>query len=89
MTATPVTPAQRLHGVRAYGRAANAFDSVAWRAPSAERFESRPANDPVDRSRMTYVATPESSQIPHWLIVVGGGVVAAVTGALLGGMLAV
>ena len=89
MTATPLTPAQRLHGVRAYGRAANAFDSVAWRAPAASRFESRPANDPIERQSIPHVTAPERPEIPHWLIVVGGGVIAAITGALLGGMLAV
>lgn len=83
-----MTPAQRLHGVRAYGRAANALDTVAWRAPAAERFESRAANDPQDRT-FTYETIEDSTGVPHWLILVGGAVIAAVVGALLGGMLAV
>ena len=83
-----MTPAQRLHGVRAYGRAANALDTVAWRAPTASRFESRAANDPTERS-FTCQTVEDSTGIPHWLIVIGGAVIAAVVGALLGGMLAV
>ena len=83
-----MTPAQRLQGVRAYGRAANAFDSVAWRAPAASRFESRAANDPMERA-FTYQTVEEKTGFPHWVIVIGGAVIAAVVGALMGGMLAV
>ena len=83
-----MTPAQRLHGVRAYGRAANAMDTVAWRAPSASRFESRAANDPTEQT-FTYQTVEENTGIPHWLVLVGGAVIAALVGAMLGGMLAV
>jgi len=83
-----MTPAQRLHGVRAYGRAANALDAVAWRAPTASRFESRAANDPVEQG-FTYQTVEDSTGIPHWLVLVGGAVIAALVGAMLGGMLAV
>jgi hypothetical protein len=87
MDTVPMTPAQRLHGARAYGRAANAFDSIAWRAPGVSRFENRAANDPAEGASARI--EPVSAQIPGWLIVVGGGVIAALTGAMLGGMLAV
>lgn len=82
-----MTPARRLHGYRAYGHAAEAFDTVAWRAPSAHRFDSRPAND------FNWRTAPErahdASHMPRWLVILAGAVIAAVVGALLGGMLAV
>ena len=77
--------ARRLEGVRAYGRAADAFETVAWRPPSSARFDTRVANDPV-------VEEPALKELvaalPGWVTVVAGGVVAALMGALLGGMLA-
>lgn len=80
-----MTPARRLEGVRAYGRAADAFETVAWRPPSAARFDTRVANDPV-------VEEPTLQELiagmPGWVTVVAGGVVAALMGALVGGMLA-
>ncbi len=81
-----MTPVRHLEGVRAYGRAADAFETVAWRPPSAVRFDTRVANDPQ-------VAEPTLREsiavLPGWVMVVAGGVVAAIMGALLGGMLAV
>jgi len=81
-----MTPIRHLEGVRAYGRAADAFETVAWRPPSATRFDTRVANDPV-------VEEPTLSamiaDLPGWVTVVAGGVVAALMGALVGGMLAV
>ena len=77
--------ARRLEGVRAYGRAADAFETVAWRPPSAARFDTRVANDP---------APPEPTlrelvaDLPGWVTVVAGGVVAALMGAVMGGALA-
>lgn len=81
-----MTSARRLEGVRAYGRAADAFETVAWRPPSSARFDTRIANDP---------ATPEptlkelAADLPGWVTIVAGGVVAALMGALFGGMLQV
>ena len=81
----PMTSARRLEGARAYGRAADAFETVAWRPPTAARFDARVANDP---------AVPEPTlkelvaDLPGWVTVVGGGLVAALMGALVGGMLA-
>jgi len=79
-----MTPIRHLEGVRAYGRAADAFETVAWRPPSAARFDTRVANDPA-------VPEPTLKEVvvglPGWVTVVGGGVIAALMGALLGGAL--
>ncbi len=82
---TPMTSPRRMEGVRAWGRAADAFETVAWRPPSSTRFDARVANDPAVAEPMPKDrgAAPVS-----WAILVGGGVVAALMGALLGGALA-
>lgn len=74
--------ARRAQAHRAYGRSVDAFDAVAWRPPTPVRFDPRPAND---HSRET--APPGSPGMRGWVTVVGGGVAAALMGALLGGML--
>lgn len=58
-------------------------ETAAWRAPSATRFVSRPANDAEVSAQV------EAAVMPRWLLVVGGGAAAALIGAALGGMLAV
>ena len=80
-----MTPVRHLEGVRAYGRAADAFETVAWRPPSAARFDTRVANDPevVEPTLREAIAV-----LPGWVTVVAGGVVAALMGALAGGALA-
>jgi hypothetical protein len=84
MDTMPLTPARRIQAHQSYGRAADAFETVAWRAPEPRRFDPRVANDPV---------APEptlkqlAADLPAWVTIVGGGVVAAVMGAMLGGML--
>ncbi len=80
-----MTPSRRMEGVRAYDRAADAFGVVAWKAPSTQRFESRPANDPAPAPEPTF--NDMARAIPGWAVVVGGGVVAAMMGVLLGGAL--
>jgi len=79
-----MTPSRRLDAHKTYGRAVNAFDSVAWRPPTSRRFDGRIANDPE-------VAEPTLKELiadmPSWVTVVAGGVVAALMGALVGGML--
>ena len=57
-----------------------AFDTVAWRAPAASRFDHRPAN--VESSPSL---SDELRALPRAVYVVGGGVLAAIMGALLGG----
>ena len=81
-----MTPIRRLEGVRTYGRAADAFDTVAWRPPSAARFDTRVANDPVVEEPTLQALIAD---LPGWVTVVAGGVVAALMGALMGGILAV
>lgn len=79
-----MSSARRLDGYRAYNRAADAFETVAWKAPKTNRFESRAANDghpdaPTFRDVM--------NAMPGWVVVVGGGLAAALMGAMLGGAL--
>ena len=78
--------------------AINAYQTAAWRAPSATRFDSRPANDVVANDFLaraeavspTYVTQPVATEpMPRWLIVAIGAVIAAILGALVGGALAV
>ena len=57
-----------------------AFDSVAWRAPTATRFDSRPANDEPMPSLMD-----DLRNLPRAVYAIGGGVLAAIMGAMLGG----
>ena len=80
-----MTHGQRLEGYRAYGKAADAFEAVAWKAPSARRFENRVANDPapLDMPGVGHILRAT----PRWVVVIGGGMVAAMTGMLLGAML--
>jgi hypothetical protein len=69
---------------RTYSRTTVA-ETAAWRAPSAVRFDGRPANDAFHAGG----APVEMEPVPRWLVVVGGGFVAAILGALLGGALSV
>lgn len=80
-----MTPIRRLDARKTYGRAINAFDAVAWRPPSASRFDGRPAND-ADVSEPTLKES--IADLPGWVTVVAGGAVAALMGALVGGVLA-
>jgi len=79
-----MTPVRRLDAHKTYGRAVNAFDAVAWRPPSAARFDGRPAND-VEASGPTLKEL--LAGLPGWVTVVAGGAVAALLGALVGGAL--
>ncbi|WP_439472288.1 hypothetical protein [Brevundimonas sp.] len=80
-----MTPSRRMDGVRAYDRAADAFGVVAWKAPGPRRFDNRPANDTPETAEPTVGEMVRA--IPGWVVVVGGGVVAALMGAMLGGAL--
>lgn len=60
-------------------RAADAFDAVAWRAPSYPRGGHVPANDET---------TSPTAPMPSWLIPAAGALAAAIMGAMLGGALA-
>lgn len=77
-----VRPSRRI-AIKAY-ETVDAFDAVAWRSPSARRFEA-PANDySVQPSFMD-----ELKAMPGWVVPAAGAVVAAVMGMLLGGWLSV
>lgn len=80
-----LTPSRRLEARRAYGRTADAFETVAWRPPSPARFDSRVANDLAPEPAPTLAEMIEG--VPAWLTIALGGVVAALAGAMLGGAL--
>ncbi|WP_428151972.1 hypothetical protein [Brevundimonas sp.] len=89
-------PRMRPGGVR---DALNAYQTAAWRTPAATRFDSRPANDVRANdflSRADAIAPTtfgiqptEMEPLPRWIVVAVGCVVAALMGALLGGMMSV
>jgi len=80
-----MTPSRRLQGSRAYGRAADAFEAVAWKAPAAARVTPPTVTDAGAEPEPTVGEMVRA--IPGWAVVVGGGVVAALMGVLLGGAL--
>ncbi|HYC69198.1 hypothetical protein [Brevundimonas sp.] len=80
-----ITPSRRLQAHRAYGRSVDAFEPVAWRPPSPARFDTRVANDGVSEPEPTLSEMVDG--VPGWVTVVLGGLVAALTGAFLGGAL--
>ena len=82
-----MTPARRQYAHHAYGRTADAFETVSWRPPVARRTDARPANDSYRSERVGPTLREEFANLPAWVTVVGGGVVAALMGALLGGAL--
>ena len=70
--------------------ALSAYQTAAWRAPGQTRFDSRPANDVRSRVEVvlpTVHSINPSEEMPRWVIIAVGAVVAAIMGALLGGML--
>jgi hypothetical protein len=78
-----MTPARRQYAHHAYGRTADAF----WRPPLAQRFDPRPANDGYRAELPGPTVREEFANLPAWVHIVGGGVAAALMGALLGGAL--
>lgn len=80
-----MSPSRRLQGSQAYGRAADAFEAVAWKPPTAARFQTEIANDTPAAPEPTVGEMVRA--IPGWAVVVGGGVIAALMGVLLGGAL--
>lgn len=74
-----MTPDRRLHATRTYGRAA--FDAAAWKAPEARRFTaSTAANDTAAGPSLAR----KLRDLPHWVVVVGGGAFSALLGVMLG-----
>lgn len=80
-----LTPSRRLEARQAYGRSADAFETVAWRPPSPARFDGRAANDAASEREPTLSGMVDG--VPAWLTITLGGVVAALAGAMLGGAL--
>lgn len=71
-----------------------AYQTAAWRAPSATRFDHSPANDFQGRAETVaptiQVAGPVPAEpMPRWFFVLLGSVLAAILGALVGGVMAV
>lgn len=75
-----------------------ACQTAAWRAPAATRFDGQPANDFLARAEAIlpirlYSArpqpTPAAPDPAGWLTFAVGAVVAALLGALVGGILSV
>jgi hypothetical protein len=82
-----MTPARRQYAHNAYGRTADAFETVSWRPPVAHKVDTRPANDGYRPYPAKPTVTEEFAGLPAWVHIVGGGVAAALMGALLGGAL--
>ena len=82
-----MTPARRTYARQAFD--AHLAETVAYRAPSSQRFDGRPANDWAAAFQAqvarAVTETPESEEIPRWVILLGGAFIAAILGALLGG----
>jgi hypothetical protein len=83
MDQTTMTPDRRLYGHRMYGRAADAFDAVAWKAPQARRFQDVAANDGYEMPSVM----DELRAIPRWVVIATGGAFSALLGVLLGAAL--
>ncbi|WP_332658058.1 hypothetical protein [Brevundimonas sp.] len=82
-----MTPARRQYAHNAYSRTADAFETVSWRPPVARKVDARPANDGYRPYPAEPTVAQEFAGLPAWVHIVGGGVVAALMGALLGGAL--
>lgn len=81
-----ITPARRQYAHQAYVRSADAFETVAWRPPVSKRFDPRAANDGYGTGPSL---KDDLAALPAWATIVGGGMLAALIGALLGGALQV
>lgn len=75
-----MTPDRRQYAHRMYGRAADAFDAVAWKAPEARRFHDVTANDGYEMPSVM----DELRALPRWIYVVGGGAFSAFLGVMMG-----
>ncbi len=90
-----IVPQGQTSGMRpgAVREALEAYQTAAWRAPTATRFDGRPANDFVAGAEAispTYVVQPVADEpMPRWLIIGLGAMIAAILGALVGGAMAV
>lgn len=57
------------------------FQTAAWRAPTAPRFDSRPANDVAHRVEVSEPTDLDGAAgtaiIPRWFIAIAGGLIVA------------
>jgi hypothetical protein len=75
-----MTPERRQYAHRMYGRAADAFDAVAWKAPEARRFHDVTANDGYE----TPSVMDELRALPRWVVIATGGAFSAFLGVMMG-----
>ncbi|MBU1324535.1 MAG: hypothetical protein KJ676_04780 [Alphaproteobacteria bacterium] len=75
-----MTPDRRLHATRMYGRAADAFDAVAWKPPEARRFSAVTAND----GHPSPSILDELRALPRWVVIASGGAFSAFLGMMMG-----
>lgn len=78
-----MTPERRQYAHRMYGRAADAFEAVAWKAPEARRFHDVPANDGFEVPSIM----DELRALPGWVVIAGGGAFSALLGVIMGAAL--
>lgn len=83
MDRSTYSPADRQYAHRMYGRAADAFDAVAWRAPQPQRFSSTVANDGHEMPSVM----DELRSLPRWVVIATGGAFSALMGVMLGAAL--
>lgn len=82
LSLAPRTTDLRSQAFSAYRRA-DVHENVAWRAPEPHRFDARPANDMANFSGTDNDLS--LAELPGWVVVIAGGIVAAIMGAMLGG----
>lgn len=75
-----MTPDRARYAHRQYGRAAHAFEAVAWKAPESRRFVDRTANDRHDGPTVM----DELRALPRWVMIASGGAVSAFLGVMMG-----
>ena len=79
-----MTPARHIQNPGSYGRAVDAFDTVAFRRTTATRFERPSAQASADPEPTLKQLIDD---LPAWVTVAAGGVAAAAMGVMLGGAL--
>jgi hypothetical protein len=84
MEMSQMTPARHIQNPGSYGRAVDAFDTVAFRPTATARFKA-PGADASDDAEPTLKQLIDD--LPAWVTVAAGGVAAAAMGVMLGGAL--
>jgi hypothetical protein len=84
MDTLPLDAPRNTYSDRIGQRGYDAFDTVAYRPQTSHRFTPRAAND---GALVSPASAGDFSAIPAWFVIVAGGLVAAIVGAMLGGAL--